>query len=329
MAKIIPAPDSFCFCTAVFGQQYIQLAKLLASDLLQFAPDHWFVVLTDAPSAFIDYPNVFAVKHWCRGVLPYNERRFAIQQALAIAPSTMYLDADVRICAPLPTTLQWQPGLTARSCGALQKHLKEQFDRTSLEPDRLHKKWVIEQMFQKAGIDITEPNLKFINEFLFVVTADDGREQEFLRLWGEMAVYADTLGMHKHPTYAMAIAAFKSGLPVYRDEMVGLDFFDDRVERVLIQEGKSSPDAKAEYFQQQSRIEQQPSPLSQRLMRRVLRQSALIYNRARVQLTAATMPSRLINYAVKEVKLPLASNSPGNSAANSAANSAGDRLPIA
>lgn len=312
MAKTIPSTPSLCFCTAVFGHDYIQLAKLLASDLQRFAPDYWFVVLTDVPNAFVDYPNVLAIKHWCRGVLPYNERRFAIQQALSIAPSAMYLDADVRICAPFPTALHWQPGLTARSCGALQKHLKSQFDRSPLSRDRQHKKQVIEQMAQKAGVDLAEPNLKFINEFLFVVTVDGGREQEFLRLWGEMAIYADTLGMHKHPTYAMALAAFKSGFPVYRDEMEGVDFFDDRVEKVYIKEGKSTPEAKAEYFQQQGSIEQKPRSLPQRLMRRVVKQSAFIYNRARVQLTVATAPSRLIDYSVREVKTAIPQNSMGD-----------------
>jgi hypothetical protein len=246
--------------------------------------------LSDRPQQFQDYPNVRAIKHRCRGVLPYHERRYAIHYALNIAPSVMYLDADVRICAPIPDDLEIYPGLTARTCCRLQKHMRQ-------NPPSRHKKYVIEKMAKKMDIDdLDDPELKFINEFLFVVTAYEGREQDFLRYWGELAIYADTLGLHKHPTYAMALAARKSGFPVYRSEMNGLDFFDDRVEKYKLNRGKSTPGAKSIYFQQQYELENPSRTLTQRLLRKIVQKSSLYYNKMRVQLTAARSPSLLIDY---------------------------------
>jgi hypothetical protein len=284
---------SFCFCTAAFGHQYTQLAKFLADDLNKFAPGYPFVVFTDRPQLLQGYPNVIAIKHWCRGVQPYHERRFAIQYALSLAPSVMYLDADVRICAPITHNLCFEPGLTARSCANLQKHMNKRFKKTSEDQRKLH---IVQQMAQRVGIDLNSPDLKFINEFLFVVTADAGRELDFLKLWGELAIYADTLGMYQHPTYAMALAASKSGFPISRSEMEGVDFFDDRIESIKISKGQSTPDAKAEYFKQQSTIEQKKKTRLQRLSKSLQRKTKVLYHRLRVQLTYTLSPGLLVNY---------------------------------
>ena len=290
------AQPSLCFCTAAFGRDYIELAKLLAKDLHQFAPNRVFVVLTDRPQAFQDYPNVRAIQHQCRGVLSYHERRFAIHYALSIAPSVMYLDADVRICAPIPDNLDIYPGITARSCGSWYKHMQERFDRPSLSPKCKQDKSIIKKMAKKMDISLDDPELKFINEFLFVVTAYKGREQEFLKRWGELAIYADTLGMHKHPTWAMALAARKSEFPIHRSEMNGLDFFDDRIETIKIRKGQSSPEAKAEYFQQQNEIQERPKQSLKRLSNPIVQKILLFYNQARVRLIATLSPSTLIDY---------------------------------
>jgi hypothetical protein len=184
MFEISRTIDSLCFCTAAFGEKYNLMAKLLAQDLDQFAPGYPFVIYTDRPDLFNDNINVRAVKHSCRGVLPYHERRFAIWQALSLSSSVMYLDADVRICAPVPKTLDSFPGLIARSCGSWQKHIQEQFSKYPNSSKLQHKKYIIEKMAQRMGIDIDSPELKFINEFLFIVNADNGRELEFmLILW--------------------------------------------------------------------------------------------------------------------------------------------------
>ena len=50
--------QDFCFCTAAFGKVYRSLAKLLARDLLNLAPNIRFIVFTDKPNDFVDYPNI-------------------------------------------------------------------------------------------------------------------------------------------------------------------------------------------------------------------------------------------------------------------------------
>ena len=298
MFEISKNLDNFCFCTLAFGKKYNFMAQLLAQDLYQFAPNYPFIIYTDRPHIFEKNLNVIAFKHSCRGVLPYNERRFAIWKALSISSSVIYLDADVRICAPVPQNLNFLPGLTARSCGSLQKHMKEQFNRNPGSSQIQHKKYVIEKMARRVGIDFESPELKFINEFLFVVTAHKGRELEFLKIWGDLAIYADTLGMHKHPTYAMALAAAKSNFPIYHSEINGLDFFDDRIERVRISKGQSTPESKAQYFYQQSSIEQVKQNLWQRFSRQATTKFSFLYNCARVQIASTIFPSALVNYPI-------------------------------
>jgi hypothetical protein len=290
-----PPQPVLCFCTAAFGSTYVDLAKLLAADLQQFAPDRPCLILTDRPDDFAGFPNVQAIQHRCRGVMSYHERRFAIQRGLQIAQSVMYLDADVRICAPIPPDLSFSPGLTARSCGPMQRHLQEQFDRPTRSIASYRKQWIIDQMAAKVRMNMTDPAIKFINEFLFVVTADQGREQAFLQQWGELAIYADTLGMHKHPTYAMALAAVKVGFPIQHSEMIGLDFFDDRIEQIRIRNGQSTPEAKASYFQAQAQIERRSRSGMQSLWQRMIQPIRLVYHRQRVRRMAAIAIDRLVD----------------------------------
>lgn len=296
--------ESLCFCTAAFGKNYVALAKLLADDLQKFAPTHPFLVITDNPIAFQDYPHVIAIKHWCRGVQAYHERRFAIKYALAVSPTVMYLDADVRICDPIPKNLKFKPGLTARSCGEMTKHLQTQFDKPILSQQLQHKQYVLEKMAEKAGVDFYSPSVTFINEFLFVVKADQGRELEFLQLWGEFAIYADTLGLHKHPTYAMALAAVKSDLPIHYSQMDGLNFFDDRIEKVRLNQGESAlGDRAKKYFQEQAAIEQPQLSLLQRAKNLAQKKLSLAYNSTRVKLTSVISPSVLLEYPTIPYKI--------------------------
>ena len=141
---------NYCFCTAAFGAQYRTLAKLLATDLEKFATSLPLVIFTDQPQDFKNYSNVIAIKHWCRGVKPYHERRFAIQYALSYSDTVICLDADVRICAPLPDKLEFLPGLTARSCGSMAKHLKK-FNQKGLSIKAQRKKQIIEKNGESSG----------------------------------------------------------------------------------------------------------------------------------------------------------------------------------
>lgn len=261
-----------CFCTLAFGNTYRSLAKELAKDLEQYAPEIPFILFTDKVSEFKAHKNVLAFSHRRRGVLLYHERRFAIAKALSMADSCMYLDADVRICAPVPTTLKWLPGLTARSCTSMNKHIQGRITKTSSpRPEIIKVIELYKKMASKIDLDPEDENIKFINEFLFVLTRDSGREIEFLDLWGRLALYAELHGMYKHPTYAMGLAAARVGLTVRHDLMEGLDFFDDRIEKVRISNGESDPAAKEKYFKTQKEIENRYRSLPYKAVDKVLR----------------------------------------------------------
>ena len=299
MNTLKPDKTNYCFCTVAFGAQYRTLAKLLATDLKKFATSLPLVIFTDRPQDFESYSNVIAVKHWCRGVKPYHERRFAIQYALSYSDTVIYLDADVRICAPIPDRLEFLPGLTARSCTSMKKHMKKhlkKFNQKGLSTKTQHKKEIVKKMASKVGVDLDSPNLKFINEFLFVIKADQGKELEFLSVWGQLAIYADLLGLHNNPTYAMALAAVKTNFSVFRSEMNGINFFDDRIEKERIRRGQSDPNAKAEYFRAQDEVEQKEHKLLKFLVKKVYQPLTVFYNLTRVRLTAAFNPSKLTDY---------------------------------
>lgn len=276
----------FCFCTLAFGRTYRYLAKELAKDLEQYASGIPIVIFTNKVSDFKAHPNVLAFNHRRRGVLPYHERRFAIAKALDIANSCMYLDADVRICAPVPRNVQWLPGLTARSCTSMKKHVRGRLNQAvSPDPKAVKVVETYNKMAERIGIDPEDDRIKFINEFLFVVTKDSGREMEFLDLWGRLAFYAELLGMHKHPTYAMGLAAVKTGFPVRHDVMEGLDFFDDRIEKVRIANGQSDPTAKQKYFEVQQKVEQRYRSLPYKAIDKVSRFFRYRYHMARLKAT--------------------------------------------
>ncbi|AFZ34772.1 hypothetical protein Sta7437_1202 [Stanieria cyanosphaera PCC 7437] len=290
-----PKPNNYCFCTAAFGEQYRNLAKLLATDLNKFAQSFPLVIFTDRPQEFQNYSNVIAVKHWCRGVKTYHERRFAIQYALSYSDTVIYLDADVRICDFIPDQLEFLSGLTARSCSSMAKHLKK-YDKKDLNTKFQRKKETIEKMANQVNVNLDSPDLKFINEFLFVIKADQGKELDFLHWWGKLAIYADTLGLHNNPTYAMSLAAVKTNFSVFHSEMIGLNFFDDRIEKERIKSGTSNPNAKAEYFRAQYEIEQKKNKLLKRLMGKIYQPLNVFYNFIRVRITTIINPSKLIDY---------------------------------
>lgn len=291
--------SKLCFCTAAYGNQYLELARLLANDLQRFAPKSPLVIVTNRPGYFSDLSNVLAIKHHCRGVEPHHERRFAVNYGLSISDTVIVLDSDVRILAPVPDELVFKPGLAAKSCGSLQKHMERWLERPSKRNLKIQK--IVHEMAQRSDVNINSPDLKFINEFLFAITKDNGREKDFLKVWGDLATFADTLGLHRHPTFAMAIALAKTDFPIYQHEMPGLVFFDDRVTKWNIQQGKAELTPQIQnLFEQHLEVEYGKNSIIKRIQRKLERIKyqilSLPYNRLRVKITEAIAPESLRNY---------------------------------
>jgi hypothetical protein len=239
----------YCFGTLALGKVYRSLALVLAQDLEKYAPNTAFVVLTDKPEEFAHQRNILPFKHsqrlWCD-----NDKSLLIEKAFSLFNTCICIDADMRITAPLPSDLQWLPGITARSSTTLFKHHQKRIERGDL-PNRKKEKEVelIRTVAEKVGVQIENENVKWIYEFLFVVTKDSGKEVEFLEVCKKIARYLELHGVTIGTGSAMGIAAAKVGMPVRRDEMEGIAFFDDRIEKTKISKGDADPNATLAYFE--------------------------------------------------------------------------------
>ncbi|MEB3884269.1 hypothetical protein [Lyngbya sp. CCY1209] len=276
----------FCFCTFAAGKVYRNLVKNLIQDCQKYAPGTPFILLTDRPGDFSDIKNndVLIFGHKRQGVLCYHERRFAIANALSKFNSCMYLDADIRICALIPDNLSWFPGITARSCTSMMKHIRGRLDKTNPPRLTLVKEFnFYKDMAKKIGLDLEKDPITFVNEFLFVVTRDGGKEIEFLEQWQKLALYAELHQHHKHPAYAIGLAAAKVGFPIRHDTMEGIDFFDDRIEKVRIAKGQSDPEAKKMYFEVQKKIENSNSSIFDKIVRKITKNIEYIYHSVRLR----------------------------------------------
>lgn len=277
--------EDFCFCTFTSGPIYRALTKLLALDLEKYAPGIAFIVLTDKPEDFNKNSNVLAFKHNRQAISYHHERRFSIAKSLSMYNSCIYLDADIRICAPVPKDMQWLPGITARSCTYMINHIQEQIQKKAphrskkIEDFEFYKK-----MACRLGLDIEADRVMYLNEFLFVVTRDSGKELEFLRYWDKLAIYSALNGHFEDPGFPIGMAAKKSGLVLRRDEMEGFDFFDDRIEKIKISKGQSEPDSKREYFDTQYRIEHPKRSFFQKVANKVWRKIDFSYRTIRLRI---------------------------------------------
>lgn len=277
---------NFCFCTYTSGSTYRALTKLLVEDLAKYAPGIPFIIFTDQPNDFQGYENVWVYKHNRKGIKAHNERRFAIEKALSLFNSCLYLDGDVRICAPIPQefiTKKWLPGITARSCGDLVQHIQSRMMIDGkLRPKVVQKMELVKTLATRLGLNLEKQPVPFINEFLFIVTRDSGKENEFLKLWGKLSYYVELNGFTS-PTLSMGLAATKLKFPVRHDKLEGLDFFDDRIETVRIANGQSDLQAKKEYFEAMRNIEQKPLSTWEKINKKLMSKIEYYWNYSRVK----------------------------------------------
>ncbi|HHP7232206.1 MAG TPA: hypothetical protein ACFCUY_15265 [Xenococcaceae cyanobacterium] len=218
MSKIAKlSTNKICFGTLALGANYRALAKVLAKDLEKYAPEIPFVVLTDKPQQFDNYTNILAFKHCQRSIGCYHDKRFVIAKGLSLFNSCIFIDADMRILAPIESTLEWQPGITAHTVWTnILKHNKKEFEIKLLS-----------RMAEKLNLNLAEIN--FVHECLFVITKDSGKEQEFLHQWHKIAPYFEINGFCRGEGHTIGLAAAKAGLDIKRDSMDSISFFKDKL----------------------------------------------------------------------------------------------------
>jgi hypothetical protein len=251
------AEPKFCFCTLAFGKKYRALALLLAKDIEKYSPHTAFVVLTDNTQELSNQPNILAFKHRQQSVKCYHDKRFVIEKALSLFNSCIFMDADMRILAPVvPQNLEWLqlPGITARGCESMPKKYTKVFAGTANA--RVCKEFqVTYKTAKKLNLQLESEEVKFVYEYLFAVTKDSGRETEFLKQWEKIAPYYELNGVYDAEGNAIGLAAAKASLPVRWSAMEGITFFKDRTELIKIQKGQSNMEEMAMYFEQQQMLE--------------------------------------------------------------------------
>lgn len=197
----------FCFCTLSLGTKYRIMSKQLANDLAQYAPGIFLVIGTDRPKDFAENKNILAFKHYQKGILHcYNDKRFVIREALSKFKTAIFIDTDTRITSDLPNNLEFPPGIIAR-----QKNMLEHINKY-----RIQNVPIIEKLAQKLNIPINK--VKWIGESLFIVTKNQGKENEFLNFWALMSTYLELKGMHSGEGSIMGLAAAKVGWDVETNE---------------------------------------------------------------------------------------------------------------
>jgi hypothetical protein len=208
-----------CFGTLALGQEYSDLAKLLAQDLEHYAPEISLVILTDRPHVFIGHSNVLAFKHHQHSIGCYHDKRFVIAKALSLFDACMFIDADMRILSLVNNSIQYSPGITAyRVWDNILKHNKNNFQISLLKT-----------VASKLSLDLIQ--VSFVHECLFVVAKDDGKENQFLATWETIAPYFESKGYYRGEGNSIGLAAAHAGLSIKQSYFKGFNFFKDRFEK--------------------------------------------------------------------------------------------------
>lgn len=274
------AEPKFCFCTLALGTKYCGLALLLAKDIEKYSPHTSFVVLTDHPDDFSKQSNVLAFKHRQQAVKCYHDKRFVIEKSLSMFNSCIFIDADMRILAPVvPQEMKWLqlPGITARGCDSMPKKYATVLAGTANA--KLGKEFqVTQKAAKKLNLQLESEEVKFVYEYLFAVTKHSGREIEFLRQWEKIAPYYEFNGVYDGEGNAIGLAAAKAGLPVRWSAMEGITFFKDRTELTKIQKGQSKMEEMSIYFEQQQMLEHPNRSLFERIVEKIVKSMKFSYN---------------------------------------------------
>jgi hypothetical protein len=261
----------FCFATLALGKKYRYLALLLAEDLEKYSPNTSFVILTDNPREFSGRSNVLAFKHRQQGVKCWHDKRFVLAKALELFDTCIFINADMRILGDVSGDIEWLPGITARSGTSILKHNENRHKTLAIIKDLADK------------LDLKLEEVKWINEFLFTVKRDAGKEIEFLRLWEMMAPYFEIQGVHDGEGNAIGMAAVKAGLPLRLDSIDRFPFFNDRIEAERIKRGLVDPNEKLIYFEIQKKLEHPHQSKLEKLANKVSNKLMYFYRSLRLK----------------------------------------------
>jgi hypothetical protein len=254
--------QKFCFGTLALGHKYRNLAALLAKDIEIYSPNTAFIILTDNPEEFNEYPQVLAFKHQQQGVKCYHDKRFVIAKALSQFNSCIFIDADMRILAPVPDNMQWllKPGISARACSYMPQKFVKVSDSTA--DKKIIKEFEItKKATQILGLESDWEKIRFVHEYLFSVTKDSGKEINFLQQWDNLANLFEQNKVYHGEGNAIGLAAYKAGLEVRWSDMEGISFFNEKTETIRVKKGQSSMEEMSGFFEEYYRILNPKQPI--------------------------------------------------------------------
>ena len=199
--------ENFCFCTLALGAKYRKLAINLAVDLERYGKGIQLVVGTDNIQNFQAQKNIILIRIERRSILHcYNDKRIILEKSLSLFNSAIYIDADTQIIQSIPNQIDFPAGIVG-CYRDFTTHVNK------YRPQDLGK---LQNLAHKLNISLQ--NVNWIGEALFIVTRDNGKEQEFLTLWQKMALYLELRGMHAGEGNIMGLAAAKVGWQVSKNE---------------------------------------------------------------------------------------------------------------
>jgi hypothetical protein len=195
----------------------------------------------------------------------------------------MFLDADMRILAPFQLGEDWTPGIAARSCSSISKHFATQIKPTKQAQRKLA---VVQKAAHKLNLDLQDEQIKFVHEFLFVVTKDSGKEATFLTVWEQLGRLFELNGLYSDEGHAIGLAAAKAGLRVNHNPMKDFEFFKDKIEQVKIKTGQSESHKTVAYFETRKQLACSDRPLFQKAVAKLHKYVRLIDRTTRLRVSS-------------------------------------------
>ncbi|MDJ0730753.1 MAG: hypothetical protein QNJ33_12245 [Crocosphaera sp.] len=176
---------NFCFATLAIRKVYRDFAKRLASSINEFSPGTKLIIGTDQPKDFKDIANVIAFKHRQQSPLfPYNDKRWVIGKALESFFTVVYMDADARLINHFPDNMTWPPGMVVNH--DTQRNFAEVIKKFCPQDMPL-----LQKAAQKIGLKSSLEEIKFPSQSYYVLTKNQGKEQDFLKNWDLLARYLE------------------------------------------------------------------------------------------------------------------------------------------
>lgn len=285
----------FGFCTMAVGRSYRQFAQDLISDLLTYAPGRTLVVLTDRPQSFQQFknePTVQVFRHVPQMPHLLFDKVWVIRKALEILPRCVFLDADVRIIAPVPAQLNFSEGIVAYSCFSMRKLYTKEGLFDPENPTSKQQLRLVQGVARHLQVDLDQA--KFIWEYCFYVNRHP-QMIEVLNTWEKLGITYELSGRGGGEGEALGIAAAHYGVPVEYDNHKLLPFFKNRVALYRVSQGVDQPDKNQAYFQRYRQIKFPKRSLPRKVLDRLSNRTGTLVRGLKLRWREGLTPPLLEN----------------------------------